>query len=226
MWFIPPYIALYWLAPMLNTFVEKAEYKTIVQVLISFIILDVSIGWLKDYLNFKMGYTILNFMLIYLTARFFKVHKPVLISKHRRIYLFIYFAICSILVSLNYLAYSVNPEYIKHTGSLFFYNSPFVLISSISLGVYFTKLKIKSKFVNKVAASCFAVYLFHMNPLVKPFFRDVCNCFFDTYDIIIHSFIMFFFVLTVFIVAILIDQIRIFISNCINKIHFSTVFNA
>lgn len=218
LWFIPPYIALYWLSPMINTFIEKANHKTVVNVLIAFILLDIFWGWLKDYLHFNMGYSLINFMLIYSIARYLHLFKPGFMSYKKKYYLLLYFSVCSFLVAINYLAFAINPDFIKHTGFLFFYNSPFVLLASLSMCLFFTKLKIKNKWINKIALSCFAIYLFHMNPIIKIIFKNICLDCFNNHIIFLHSCFMAVLVIAIFIIAIAIDQIRIYLYNQIIKI--------
>lgn len=218
LWFIPPYIALYWLSPIINTFIEKADKKVVVQVLIAFVILDISLGWMKDYLHFNMGYSLLNFMLLYLIARYLHLFKPVFMLYKKKYYLLLYFSVCSFLVAINYLAFAINHGFIKHTGFLFFYNSPFVLLASLSICLFFTKLKIQNKWINKIGLSCFAIYLFHMNPIIKNIFKNICLDCFNNYNIFFHSCLMVILVIAIFIIATALDQIRIYLYNQINKI--------
>ncbi len=57
------------------------------------------------------------------------------------------------------------------TYRVFCYNSPFVLISAISLFMLFTKIQYRSNVINYLAASCLPIYLM---PMVK-FESYTCN---------------------------------------------------
>ena len=212
LWFIPPYIAIYWLSPMINTFIEKADKKTVVQVLIAFVILDISLGWMKDYLHFHMVYSLLNFMLIYIIARFINHHRPCW-SKHKKIIdLYVYLLSCFSIVSILYLIFFIKPSLLSQGYRIFHYNSPFVIISTISLCLFFTKIQIKSRFVNWMATSCFSVYLLHQDSFVGDrLMKSFCNEMFISNNILVYSMLMIALVAMIYIFAILIDQIRLFL---------------
>ena len=87
--------------------------------------------------------------------------------------------------------------------------------------LYFTKIKLVSKYVNWIASSCFGIYLLHSNSfLATPYYDSIIFNWFKTlnrFEFIIYTTL---FILIVFVIAILFDKIRIYIYTIIrNKIN-------
>lgn len=75
----------------------------------------------------------------------------------------------------------------------------------------FSKIKFYSKVVNKVAASAFAVYLLHSNYAVfETYFTKVINIIHTEYSGILYPIITLSFLVAVFILSVLADQLRIY----------------
>jgi hypothetical protein len=93
------------------------------------------------------------------------------------------------------------------------YAAPLVILQAVFLFIVFAKLKFSSKFINWCAASCFAIFLIHMHPTIKQigyysFTENLYN-----YPVFQHIIILLGLMLAVFFGSILIDKLRIFISN-------------
>lgn len=77
-WFIKAYMFLYLLAPVLNSFIEKASRSTYRNVLVSYFSLVIIYGWLfpgaTRYL--AEGYSPMLFIGLYLLARYLNLYKP------------------------------------------------------------------------------------------------------------------------------------------------------
>lgn len=98
------------------------------------------------------------------------------------------------------------------------YINPIVLLMSVSLLIYFTKLGFQSKLVNWVAASSFAVFLLHANPnIIYGIFNKTCIEIYQNYDGIICFILFAAFLLSTYLIAILYDQVRIVILKQIEK---------
>lgn len=173
--------------------------------------LDLMLGWGKDYLHFVKGYSLLNFILIYLIARYINHFKPKLSQYRIRDYFFIYVLICLFFLVIIYSTYILKPDAVNQLIRLFFYNSPIVIVASICFCLIFTKLDFKSKLVNWVAYSSFGIYLLHQDSLIGDrWMKNFCQSIFITYDIFYYSVVMLGLVIVFFVLAIFIDQIRIF----------------
>lgn len=97
---------------------------------------------------------------------------------------------------------------IKGTWSPWAYNFIFNIIGAVSLFLLFSKLDIKSKFINYVAGYTFAIYLIHFNLLiVNLVFKGLLKCqdFYYSKFFIVHLFIS---IVVIFIVAFIIELIR------------------
>ena len=209
-WFIPSYICLYFFSPVLNTFLNNAEEKTIKRVIVCFFVFQTLYSFIGNGGAFLMkGYSALSFIGLYLLSGYVRRYVDVSIYNNH-IYLYGYLAI-SIVLTCTYLFLAYN-HCESIASRLILYSNPLVILSALLLLIYFTTLNFTSIVVNRISLSCFAVYLLHCNPnLFGTIFiqsiRNVSNeCFF--------SFLMLFSVVILwFITAILIDQIRIILWN-------------
>lgn len=84
-----------------------------------------------------------------------------------------------------------------------------VILAAISLLYTFSKWNFHNKFINWMALGCFAVYIIHYNPFVFKYFKE------SVLWIGGHSYHLLFlleiglFLFLVFLVCVLIDQLRI-----------------
>ena len=106
------------------------------------------------------GYTIVNFILMYYLGAY--IRKTDLAIKTK---------VCLPLVLLNTLLiflwinfdYSVGEEYCN----------PLVILNAVLIFLLFKNIKIQSRIINRIAAACFTVYIFHIALMFKlP--KDLC----------------------------------------------------
>ena len=151
-WFIKCYVALFLISPILNKaaqYLHKKEFTTAIVLLTA---LNVYLGYYWHQHNVD-GYNLVQFIYIYLIGAY--LHKFPFKSLDRKNSMLLYlsgallWSLCSVL--------SVKWK-IPHWIS-FYYNNPLVIIASIGLFVYMSKLEIKSRAINVVAASVLAAYL-------------------------------------------------------------------
>lgn len=220
-WFIKSYIGLQILAPVLNAFVSHADKKLFERVLIFFFAFQTIYSWMSGAaVFFEDGYSTMSFIGLYLLARYVKVYQPryaTLPPPVAFLYIFI-----SITIGLTIVSYFFAWMGVPAISSrMFVYVNPLVIMSALSLLLYFNGLKLKSKFINWCAASSFAIFLLHTNPnICEPYFKPFIIRLYNTYDGIECLLIIFVFLLAVGIVAILIDQIRKAIWNALAKKFF------
>ena len=111
-------------------------------------------------------------------------------------------------------------------GKFLSYISPTTIAIALFVLIFFSKLTVTNKIVNWFAASCFAVFLIHTESHVMPYYKKL----FISYhqigitDIPILNVLVFwcvtlFTVLIIFVISVLLDQIRILAWNLINKYH-------
>lgn len=211
-WFIKAYLVLYIFSPVLNTFLGCADKRTITITLLCFFILQSIWSPLLHFRTgfFNYGYSPLSFMGLYLLAntvrRFYSNYTMKQACALFFAPLFLLFAIatasCWFDISLPY--------------EIFAYSDPLVICESLGLTMIFARLKIApNKFINWIAASAFAVYLFHINPLVIPVYQDILRKLYNHTSGVMTIAVIFGFILIVFVAAVLLDQPRRAIWRCI-----------
>ena len=158
LWYIPAYFALMFLSPVLNAGMSTLNRRQATIVLGLFLIFNVWCGWWWQGEFNPTGYTLVQLILVYMIGRYLSIHvDSTLVHNKRNILVTIY-----IVSTLCIFMTSVFMDSLQ----AFAYNSPFVLLSTISLFLIFTTLKIRSKIINYTARSAFAAYLIHKAPLV------------------------------------------------------------
>lgn len=153
-WFIPAYLLLYILSPILNQFIENSNPHTIFATLFSFFVFEFALGWEIDFAKFDGGLTTISFIGLYLLARYVRLYSNKLSSLSVRHCL------------LLYLVLSVIPSIIAFGGLKYFgttivrftYTSPFVVAASLFFMLAFSKMYFHSRTINWLACSAFLFF--------------------------------------------------------------------
>ena len=217
LWFVKAYLLLYILSPVLNAFTDNSDRYTFRNVLIVFFIMQFVYGWLppEDNMPFTRGYSTISFIGLYLFARYVRLYQPFYALWSLNTYLFIFLFLSFVITGLFCLRLLGFIPLLSLLGDMYSYTSPLVILSSLSFLLFFSKLSFKSMFVNNVAKSCFAVYLFHVNKYVWPYFVSIMHTIYQTkpyLSYLIYSTIGCF---LIYVIAILLDKMRIYIYKCI-----------
>lgn len=218
-WFIKAYVLLYILSPVLNAFVDMANKKVFKQVLLSFFAFELIFGWLfKDSTeHIQSGYSTISFVGLYLLTRYIKVFKPK-ISLLTKSYYGYFIIVSPILVTICYIAPPILGVKTTKLGLIWInYLSPYCILYSLAMILYFSKVNLQNKYINWFAASSFAVFLLHTNPNVVWHYKKIFLGLYNVMDGMIYWLTTFVFLLLVFIVAVLIDQLRILAWNFVYK---------
>ena len=207
-WFIKAYLLLYIISPMLNAYIDSSTEKQHRMLLIYFYLFQTVYSWFSNAaFFFEHGYSTISFVGLYLLARYFAKYNDVLLILRRSLYLW-FFIVSTFLMAIIYfvaIRYHLNAI----SGRLLQYDQPLVIIGSLSLVIYFSKLNIKSSAVNWVASSSFAVFLLHTNPnLCLPYFVPTINNLYISYNGISCIGVIFIYLVSIYVLAIAIDQIR------------------
>lgn len=176
-WYVAVYSGLYLLSPYLNRMLSglnKSQFRFML--LVFFFVLSVwpvGIDLMGRIFGFSLnsltpismdgyggGYTLVNFVLLYLFGAYCRMHESVDRSRKK--------GICAILV---YLGATVTNAVYAHFyyGPSIAYCNPLVIIQTVSLFIVFENISIQSKMVNTIAGCSFGVYLTH------GFFFRFCN---------------------------------------------------
>lgn len=215
-WFATTYIILYALSPFINKLINGLNLKDVRKLLL---ILIMFIYILPTITNKGMGLGNVDiFITLYILGAYIRLKDS---DKSNKNYL-IYFVLCIIfIIAMQLLCEWKNMnKYINYFASM---NNITVLISSVSLFMYFKNINIQSELINKIASITFGVYLIHSNYFMHRFiwgklFNNTKYYISNDYKIIIHA---SFSILATYIICVLIDLFRIY---CIEKWALPTIY--
>lgn len=215
-WFIPVYLMLYLFAPALNPFIKQSSHKQYLTILVSLIVMQTIYGCLNmRESGYFEGCSPISFVILYFLGAYLHRFSEQFnkISKKTWLFFFIMLVSLSCILALlsNYMLY----EFLSSLAWKF--SSPIVIAAAACLLLLFSKINIGyNRFINWIAASSFAAFLIHCFPPVyqecfSPLVRTIYQHF--TYPIAI--FILIGLTLVLYVLCILIDQIRIRIYSII-----------
>lgn len=221
-WFVIAYLLLYILAPVLNTFVTTATRRTQRRVLLAFFAVQTLYGWLTNTAGyFYFGYSPLSFVGLYLLARYAAVFRPRWSRGKATTYFALYAAFTAVqtiggVVALKITSMGVNigGPAIDRLGA---YNNPLVIASSVALLLGFRELHFRSRLVNWLGASSFAVFLLHSHPALFGKFKQIVEYIYNIYSGWGFWLRLTAFLLLVYALAVLVDQIRIRLWRVVEK---------
>ena len=234
-WYIQCYLIVYCFSPLLNKIIEiytKNQLKHIIILLLLFF--SIIPLFLLGLFNNNNGMDVIHYSILYLIGAYIKKYdvssymfnKFNLLQK-KVLYIFIFFVCIVINISLFYFC-----KYIKELDSniLFFignvlgskikiYSNIFVIIQSVVYFMFFTTLSIKSKFINYIGSLTLGVYFFHENMYLRTIIYKYAGI--DKgivlygNSIILRTFLI---AIIIFIIGLIIEAIRKFISFILLKI--------
>lgn len=160
LWYVPAYLLLYLLSPMLNAAVENLPLKKFGLWLGLFIAFNVWAGWLWG-ANFNpTGYTPVQLIMMYLIGRYIKMWLTERHPAPRRLRVGSATVYAAMTAATGVIALWMEPV------KVYAYNSPWVIASSVALFIMFTTFSFTSRSVNRLARGAFAAYLIHKNPAI------------------------------------------------------------
>lgn len=211
MWFVPSYLCLYLLAPLLNYFCEKTGKAAIRNVLICFFLFQSLWGWMGADGSIHGGYSPISFIGLYLLSRYLRLYCD---TSGLRRWTMLYFGMSVILTAYYYIQARLPLAGMAAIN----YCNPLVIIEAVALLLLFSNLHVPhSKVINYVASSCFAVYLFHSTEPVFPWYKQFNLDVYNATDGVMTLLAMGGVVMAFFIVAILLDQPRKWIWGAIGN---------
>ena len=242
-WFVGAYLGLYLLSPLINKYVDTASERELRTFLIVYLSVQILLGWFMPYtcentkfeiavpfMEFGNGYSVFAFIGLYCLARYVKIHghttlKNMLDKLKARDFLLLFFA----LALLNTIFFAVARLYVPSPGVSYYlshlfekYTNPFTIAASVCLLFFFIKLKVKTTTtlaptIIVFGKSAFAVYLIHFNFLVLPYFKQAAHAVYEYLPIWGWVMGIAGFVIAVYTVCVLIDQLRLALWRSISK---------
>lgn len=220
-WFVKAYIILYLLSPVLNSFVETTNRRQLLTFILLFYVIQTIYGW---YLGkgawFDKGYSPLSFIGLYFIGRYLKIYKPFNCSplKWGGYYLLSVSMISVVAFYGVKKGFDVIPV-------LYAYSCPIVVIASICFFMFFAEMKLRAnRFINWIAISSFAVYLFHYHEcILHKFYTDIISNWFKTESLGTFALYTLGWIIVIFMISIFIDKIRIILWNAALKVFHSSI---
>lgn len=209
-WFVMAYLGMYILSPVLNAFAENASKRQFEIFLLAFYIFQCYYCWGWSMVNYFEGYSIVFFSGLYLTARYVRLY-PVKLLYKRPVSIYVFSTLAVSVVAYFGLSRIGSPI------RMWRYDNPIVILSSISILIAFTKIKFTSKAVNKLAQSCFAVYIIHFNPLVFPYFQKGVTLIAAMFDGISYTIVVLLYFVFVYLACSVIDRVRMLSWSIVEK---------
>lgn len=211
-WFVWSYLILYLFSPILNSFIQNTKKQTYKRVLISLFLVQTVIYIFTRCGFYQAGYHPLSFIALYLLARYIRLYGCI---PKKDIAITGFFGCVLINTLLDFL-----PIYIQHrptsfNGILFNYTNPLNIVGPLFLLLFFVQLQIRSKIINWIAVSCFSVYLLHCHFNLGDYYIQQAKYIYDNYSGLEYYIVILSYMAFIFIIAIIIDKIRIF---CFNRI--------
>lgn len=214
-WFVKAYIILYVLSPLLNAFIEKSSKKQFGLFLISFYLIQTIYGWyLGDADWFNKGFSPLSFIGLYLLARYIRLYKPVNLRPSK--WFLLYLLSILVITIWAYIGVRMGHDVIIY---VYAYDSPLVVVTSICFFMIFAEMKINtSLIINSIAVSSFSVYLFHYHEcILHNYYTDIIKNWYLTENVYTFLAYTLGWVITIFIISILVDKIRIIFWNSLRN---------
>lgn len=156
LWYVPAYMILYALSPMLNAGTERLDNRSFGLWLGVLVAMNVWGGWWEQMKFNQTGYTAMQLIMMYLIGSFLR---RMLTMSHRQWR-------CGLWMYVGGTVATITAGIYMNPLQAYAYNAPWTMLSSVGLFVWFCSLEFKSKIINRLAKGAFAAYLIHKNPAV------------------------------------------------------------
>ncbi|MGN1245100.1 MAG: acyltransferase [Muribaculaceae bacterium] len=201
LWYVPAYLGLFILSPLLNAGVKGLSQRQFGWMLVALVVMNVYAGWLQGGRFNANGYTIMQLVMMYLIGRYLGEYVQLRGNARLRYAAFSTYAVASLLTAvMGVYADSLTT---------FAYNQPLVIIASVALFVAFATMQFKSKMVNFLASGAFAAYLLHKNPYIwVEYVRPCARHFWAESSLLEFTVFYISFTVAIYLAAAAIDQVR------------------
>lgn len=186
-WYFSSYFLLFFLMPLLNRLISdfsKRRFRLTLLLGFTFLCLMEWIGtpFEKDCFATNRGYSTLWLAYLYLLGAYLRIYETDFAAAKKSVCLAVYLG-CTLLTwgwrLMTGVLSSCFPKVIMLVNVFYSYLSPTVVLGSVALLTFFTKLHISRgrRFLCAIAPCSFGVYLIHLHPfvwdlLIKDHFAD------------------------------------------------------
>lgn len=158
-WFIPVYVALFCISPLLNAFIKSSSRKDYLLILVFLTFVNVWLGSWNGYSINLDGFNVMQFIYIYVIGGYIKRFVDLPGLKCKRYLLFGIYVLSAICWTIFGIMQSSYPP--------FRYNNPFIIIGAIAFFLFAMTFSFRSRGVNFFASSALAVYLIQSSPFAE-----------------------------------------------------------
>lgn len=183
-WYLAVYLLLYCCSPFLNFLINNTTKKQFHKLLLTLFLIGSVLPCWTGQLAFdnNKGFSLLTFCLLYCLGAYLKKFPmkknyffKVFSTNARRLVFISIFLLCVLLNSLLHYhgeelllsSHSILREIGRLLTSLPEYDNLILIVQTLSYFLLFETLSFKNKFINKIAACSFGVYLIHDNILIR-----------------------------------------------------------
>lgn len=214
-WFIPAYVILYILSPFLNSFLDNAGKKTLGVIILAYFTAQLVYGRFGDQGHFHAGYSALSFVGLYIAAGYLRRY-PCRVSSLAPGIDFCIYGLITLSAVLS--GFFIGGNTLAGSHSVLEYNHPLIIISTVFFFLGFSKLRIQSKTINWIASSAFAIYLIHMNHLVKVDYRALMSNLYHNNGPLTGALAILGAVILIGALCVTVDKVRVFAWGPVSKI--------
>lgn len=204
LWFVMAYLLLYLFAPMMNMFIESLSQRQFLYFLMAFTTIQFLHGFVIQVEWFEKGMSPLTLMSLYMIGRYMRLYPNRLTTMSRWLDMLFYFVISLLGAVFTFVSVRHGAE-----GYRFFsYASPTIIIASVYFFLFFTKISFRSRLINWVAASAFAVYVLNCEGHFWCFYLSTNHSWWlngSPQSYLVNTLL---FDVSVFFVAIMLDKVR------------------
>lgn len=215
-WFITCYVFLMFLTPLINVALEQISRKQFHTLLIGLFIINCYFGFWWNHRVNDDGYTLMQFIFMYVVGRYIRLYNV----RMKSIPAFALYVFSSLATGLLFVL-QYRRGHADSAWSMTFYNNPLLIVSAISFFLMFLNFDIKSRYINKIASSALAIYLFQNTTVCSDlYYRLVSEAytsetsFFNGSGILLYIALL---ALAICIISILLNTIQEFISKPLHK---------
>ncbi|MBQ7191392.1 MAG: acyltransferase family protein [Paludibacteraceae bacterium] len=173
-WFIRCYALLMLMAPLLNAGLDVLNKKQFQYVLLLLTIANIYLGWFWKYPQFNdRGFNIQQCIYLYVIGGYIGRYVDMRSVRAKRYYWLAGYVLLAVFWGILQNVHD-NIHIVPHWNG-WAYSSPFVILPAICLLLFFSSFSFKSKAINIVAKSSFAVFILHMNHYVGGWLYAYCR---------------------------------------------------
>ena len=159
-WFVTAYFVLMALSPVLNAAIRRTSFSQHRWIALALIAVNCTVGWWLEVDFNKSGYTVYHLVMVY----FFGHTLRECLERYRQLP---WRWICAVVYMASVAGVVLMMQSMDYYKAIAYCN-PVVLLESMAFFVVFATMHFRSRAVNWMASSAFAVYLIHMHFAVYP----------------------------------------------------------